>query len=170
MTRSDVQPLAGRRLALLTVLLGGLTAFGPLSMDLYLPAFPVLAQELHATQAQIQLTLTADVVGLVAGQLILGPLSDAWGRRRLLVGSTAVCALASLLCALAPTAAVLTGWRFVQGFAGGGGVVLARAGAADLATGGAAARPFSLFMTLSGVAPVIAPGLGGLVPVLARGL
>src|SRR4051812_42016879 len=162
MTRSDVQPLAGRRLALLTVLLSGLTAFGPLSMDLYLPAFPVLARELHASQAQIQLTLTADVVGLVAGQLVLGPLSDAWGRRRLLVGSTAVCALASLLCALAPSAAVLTGWRFVQGFAGGGGIVLARAVAADLTTGVAAARLFSLFMTLSSVAPIIAPVLGGL--------
>src|SRR3954447_18750936 len=97
------RPARASRLPVLVVLLGGLTAFGPLSMDLYLPAFPVLAQELHATQAQIQLTLTADVVGLVAGQLILGPLSDAWGRRRLLVGSTVVCALASLLCALAPS-------------------------------------------------------------------
>jgi DHA1 family bicyclomycin/chloramphenicol resistance-like MFS transporter len=146
----------------LTVLLGGLTAFGPLSMDLYLPAFPALAEGLHATQAQVQLTLTADVLGLVAGQLVLGPLSDAWGRRRLLIGSTVVCAVASLLCALAPSAAVLTGWRFVQGFAGGGGIVLARAVASDLTTGVAAARLFSLFMTLSSLAPIIAPVLGGL--------
>src|SRR4051794_35275872 len=161
MTTTAARPLVGRRLVVLTVLLSGLTAFGPLSMDLYLPAFPVLARELHASQAQIQLTLTADVVGLVAGQLVLGPLSDAWGRRRLLVGSTAVCALASLLCALAPSAAVLTGWRFVQGFAGGGGIVLARAVAADLTTGVAAARLFSLFMTLSSVAPIAAPVAGG---------
>src|SRR3954454_14224377 len=126
---SDIldRPLAGRRLAGYTLLLGGLTAFGPLSMDLYLPAFPTLARDLTATQAQVQLTLTADVLGLVVGQLILGPLSDSWGRRRLLLGSTAVCAIASLLCALAPSVAALTAWRFVQGFAGGGGIVLARA-------------------------------------------
>ena len=66
---------------MLTVLLGGFTAFGPLSMDLYLPAFPQLAADLGASQAAVQLTLTADVIGLVAGQLVLGPLSDARGRR-----------------------------------------------------------------------------------------
>lgn len=154
-------PLDARRMTALIVLLGGLTAFGPLSMDLYLPAFPVLARDLHAGQTQVQLTLTADVIGLVAGQLVLGPLSDAWGRRRLLLGATLVCALASLLCALAPSAAVLTVWRFVQGFSGGGGIVLARAVAADLTSGVAAARLFSLFMTLSSVAPIVAPVLGG---------
>src|SRR5690349_4868459 len=90
--------LLGRRLALLTVLLGGFTAFGPLSMDLYLPAFPQLADDLGASQAAVQLTLTADVIGIVVGQLILGPMSDAWGRRRLLLASTLVCAIASVLC------------------------------------------------------------------------
>ena len=99
--------LAGRRLAVLTLLLGGFTAFGPLSMDLYLPAFPQLAADLGASQAAVQLTLTADVIGLVVGQLVLGPLSDARGRRRLLIGSTLVCAVASALCALAPSAALL---------------------------------------------------------------
>ena len=159
---SPVQkPVAGQRMAALIVVLGGLTAFGPLSMDLYLPAFPVLAGDLHASQAQVQLTLTADVAGLVAGQLVLGPLSDAWGRRRLLLGATVVCAVASLLCALAPSAAVLTAWRFVQGFSGGGGIVLARAVASDLTSGVAAARLFSLFMTLSSIAPIIAPVIGG---------
>src|SRR3954464_12331955 len=153
--------VAGRRFAVLTVLLSGFTAFGPLSMDLYLPAFPNLAGDLGASQAAVQLTLTADVIGLVAGQLVLGPLSDARGRRRLLVGSALVCAVASLLCALAPSAAVLAAWRFVQGFSGGGGIVLARAVAADLTSGVAAARLFSLFMTLSSVAPIIAPVLGG---------
>src|SRR3954464_4709540 len=161
MSIRETEPIVGRRLATLTLLLGGLTAFGPLSMDLYLPAFPLLAADLHATQAQVQLTLTADVIGLVAGQLVLGPLSDARGRRRLLVGSALVCAVASLLCALAPSAAVLAAWRFVQGFSGGGGIVLARAVAADLTSGVAAARLFSLFMTLSSLAPIIAPVLGG---------
>jgi MFS transporter, DHA1 family, multidrug resistance protein len=161
MTIRAPESIAGRRLAVVTVLLGGLTAFGPLSMDLYLPAFPQLAADLHATEAQVQLTLTADVLGLVVGQLVLGPLSDAWGRRSLLFGSTAVCAIASLLCALAPSVAALTAWRFVQGFAGGGGIVLARAVAADLTSGVAAARLFSLFMTLSSVAPIAAPVAGG---------
>jgi DHA1 family bicyclomycin/chloramphenicol resistance-like MFS transporter len=153
--------LTGRRLVLLTVLLGGFTAFGSLSMDLYLPAFPQLADELGASQSAVQLTLTADVIGIVVGQLILGPMSDAWGRRRLLLGSTLVCALASVLCALAPSAGLLVIWRFFQGMAGGGGIVLARAIAADVSSGVAAARLFSLFMTLSSVAPIVAPVLGG---------
>ena len=113
--------LTGRRLVLLTVLLGGFTAFGPLSMDLYLPAFPQLADDLGASQSAVQLTLTADVIGIVVGQLVLGPMSDAWGRRRLLLGSTLVCALASVLCALAPSAGLLVVWRFFQGASGGGG-------------------------------------------------
>jgi DHA1 family bicyclomycin/chloramphenicol resistance-like MFS transporter len=161
MTSPVRDPLSGRNFTALIVVLGGLTAFGPLSMDLYLPAFPVLADELHAGQSQVQLTLTADVIGLVAGQVVLGPLSDAWGRRSLLLGATVVCAVASLLCALAPSAGVLAVWRLVQGFSGGGGIVLARAVAADLTSGVAAARLFSLFMTLSSVAPIIAPVLGG---------
>jgi MFS family permease len=101
------QPILGRRLVLLTVLLGGFTAFGPLSMDLYLPAFPQLADDLGASQAAVQLTLTGDVIGIVIGQLVLGPMSDAWGRRRLLIGSTLVCAVASVLCALSPSATLL---------------------------------------------------------------
>jgi DHA1 family bicyclomycin/chloramphenicol resistance-like MFS transporter len=157
-----VAPILGRRLVLLTVLLGGFTAFGPLSMDLYLPAFPQLAESLGAGQGAVQLTLTADVIGIVVGQLILGPMSDAWGRRRLLLGSTLVCAVASVLCALAPSAGLLVVWRFIQGASGGGGIVLARAIAADIASGVAAARLFSLFMTLSSVAPILAPVLGGL--------
>src|SRR3954453_8289261 len=123
MSIRESEPLAGRRLATLTLLLGGLTAFGPLSMDLYLPAFPLLAADLHATQAQVQVPLAAGVFGLGAGQLVLGPLSDAWGRRRLLVGSTLVCAVASLLCALAPSAGVPAARRFGQGVSGGGRLV-----------------------------------------------
>jgi MFS transporter, DHA1 family, multidrug resistance protein len=163
MTASPTQLLAGRRLVVLTTILGGFTAFGPLSMDLYLPAFPDLADDLGASQAAVQWTLTADVIGLVFGQLVLGPLSDARGRRGLLIGSTLVCAIASLLCALAPSAAALAGWRFLQGASGGGGIVLARAIAADLTSGVAAARLFSLFMTVSSVAPIAAPVLGGVI-------
>lgn len=164
MTNADTEsrlPLAGRRLAVLTIVLGGLTAFGPLSMDLYLPAFPHLAEAFGASEAAVQLTLTADVVGIVVGQLVLGPLSDARGRRRLLLASSLVCAVASLLCALAPSISWLVAWRFLQGASGGGGIVLARAIAADVASGIAAARLFSLFMTVSSVAPIVAPVIGG---------
>lgn len=143
-------------------MLAAFTAFGPLSMDLYLPAFPAIAAGLHASPAAVQLTLTADVLGLVLGQLVLGALSDARGRRGLLIGSTAVCAVTSLLCALSPSVGVLTVWRFLQGASGGGGIVLARAVAADITSGIAAARLFSLFITLSSVAPIAAPILGGL--------
>lgn len=145
--------MAQRRLALVTVLLAGFAAFGPLSMDLYLPAFPHLATDLGTSAAGVQLTLTADVIGPVVGQLVAGPLSDAWGRHRLLVGTTVVCALASELCALASSAPGLTGWRFVQGATGGAGIAIGRAVAADLTSGVAAARLFSLFMSLSSVAP-----------------
>jgi MFS transporter, DHA1 family, multidrug resistance protein len=157
----SVSTPTGRRLVALTVLLGGFTAVGPLSMDLYLPAFPQLAADLHASEAAVQLTLTADVIGLVVGQLVLGPPSDARGRRGLLVGSTLLCAVASALCALAPSVGWLSLWRFLQGASGGGGIVLARAVAADLTAGVAAARLFSLFMTVSSVAPIAAPVLGG---------
>src|SRR6476620_11273096 len=133
---------------------------------LVLLAFPLLGHDLGATDAVVQLTLTADVIGIVVGQLVLGPMSDAWGRRRLLLGSTLVCALASLLCALAPSAGLLVVWRFVQGASGGGGIVLARAIASDVTSGVAAARLFSLFMTLSSVAPIVAPVLGGFMLVL----
>lgn len=160
-TSTQRSALPGRRMAVLTLLLGGFTAFGPLSMDLYLPAFPTLAEDLGASAGQVQLTLTADVVGLVVGQMVLGPLSDARGRRWVLLVSTAVCAVSSVLCALAPSAGVLSAWRFVQGVSGGGGIVIARAVAADLTTGVEAARLFSLFMTLSSVAPIAAPVTGG---------
>ena len=101
--RDIQQAFTGRRLAVLTVLLGGFTAFGPLSMDLYLPAFPQLAADLGASQAAVQLTLTADVIGLVVGPARAGAAVGRPGRRRLLIGSTLVCAVASVLCALAPS-------------------------------------------------------------------
>lgn len=148
-------------MATLALLLGGLNAFGPLSMDMYLAAFPELAQDLDISSAAVQLTLAADVVGLVVGQLIIGPLSDAHGRRRLLVGSTFLCAASSLLCAASWSIGLLLVARFIQGLSGGGGIVLARAVASDVAAGVEAARLFSSFMTVSNVAPIVAPIIGG---------
>src|ERR1700712_207296 len=113
--------------AILVLLLGGLTALGPFTIDAYLPAFPRIAADLGSSPGAIQLTLTAALAGLALGQLVVGPLSDRWGRRRpLLVGGVAYTS-ASLACAVAPTAGVLTGLRLVQGLAGAAGVGIARA-------------------------------------------
>ncbi|MFI7215178.1 multidrug effflux MFS transporter [Micromonospora maritima] len=147
----------------LLVLLGTLTAIGPLSLDMYLPAFPAMTRELGADQAGIQLSLTTCLVGLALGQLVTGPLSDRWGRRRpVLVGVVAYAVLA-LACAAAPSAPLLAAARFVQGVAGGMGVVVARAVVRDLYSGRDAAKYFSRLTLVFGVAPVAAPSVGSLV-------
>ncbi|MGK5741689.1 multidrug effflux MFS transporter [Micromonospora sp. URMC 103] len=144
-------------------LLGLLTAFGPLSLDMYLPAFPEMTRDLGADQAQIQLSLTTCLIGMALGQLVTGPLSDRWGRRRPVLAGVAAYALLSLVCAIAPNAPALAGARFAQGFAGGMGVVVARAVVRDLHSGRAAAKYFSRLTLVFGVAPVAAPGVGSLV-------
>ncbi len=144
-----------------TVVLAALTAITPLATDMYLPAFPRMATDLGTTASAIQLTLTAFMIGLALGQLVIGPLSDQRGRRGLLLTGTVVCAVAGLVCALAPSIGVLVAARFVQGFGGAAGVVLARAVVADRASGVAAARLFGLMMMIQGVAPVLAPLVGG---------
>ncbi|MCX4471207.1 multidrug effflux MFS transporter [Micromonospora sp. NBC_01655] len=147
----------------LLVLLGALTAVGPLSLDMYLPAFPAMTDELGASQAQIQLSLTTCLIGLALGQLVTGPLSDRWGRRRPVLVGLVGYALLALVCAVAPNAGTLAAARFVQGFAGGTGVVVARAIVRDLYAGRAAAKYFSRLTLVFGVAPVAAPGVGSLV-------
>ena len=144
----------------LVVILGSLTAFAPMSIDLYLPAFPELTRHFRVSQASVQLTLTACVVGFVLGHLLAGPCSDAMGRRRPLLIGLAVYVAASVGCALAPSAAILTGLRLVQGLAGAAGLVIARAVVRDLYSGIALARFFSLLMVVTGLAPVLAPLIG----------
>lgn len=148
--------------SLLTVLiLGSLTALAPLSIDMYIPALPTVTTALHSENAQVQLTLTACLAGLAVGQLVIGPMSDSWGRRRPLLIGMSVYVLASLACALAPNAPVLIGTRLLQGLSGAAGVVIARAVVRDLFNGVAAARFFSSLMLVSGVAPIAAPVIGG---------
>jgi DHA1 family bicyclomycin/chloramphenicol resistance-like MFS transporter len=143
------------------VVLGMLSTFGPLSLDLYLPALPQLADELASSPSAAQLTITACLVGLAAGQLVAGPLSDRYGRRRpLLVGLGAYLA-ASAACALAPSVGVLVLLRLVQGLAGAAGLVIARAVARDLYSGRVLVVFFSRLTLVSGLAPVVAPVLGG---------
>ncbi len=145
----------------LVVALGALTAFGPLSLDMYLPGLPQLAGDLGSSAATAQLTLTACMLGLAAGQLLAGPLSDARGRRRPLLIGLALYALASALCALAPSIWALLPLRFLQGAAGAAGIVIARAVVRDLHEGEAAARFFALLVLVNGLAPIVAPIAGG---------
>src|SRR5215212_411713 len=146
--------------ALHVLILGGLSAIGPLSTDMYLPALPALSHELPSTVSQAQLTLSAGILGLSLGQVLAGPSSDALGRRRpLLIGLVAF-ALASLLCIIAPSVEVLTVLRFVQGVAGAAGIAIGLAIVSDMYAGSVQARVFSLLMLVSGLAPIIAPVIG----------
>jgi DHA1 family bicyclomycin/chloramphenicol resistance-like MFS transporter len=146
---------------LLILALGCLSALGPLSLDLNLPALPEIASDLDASQALGQITMSACLVGLALGQLIVGPLSDRRGRRLpLLVGMAAYAGL-SMLCAVAPSISALIVLRTAQGFAGAVGIVLARAIVRDLFDGPEVARTLSLLMLVSGTAPLVAPILGG---------
>jgi DHA1 family bicyclomycin/chloramphenicol resistance-like MFS transporter len=138
-----------------------LTAIAPLSTDMYVPAFPDVARDLDASATQVQLTLTTFFVGMAAGQLIGGPVSDQRGRRRPLLVSTVVMLAASVACALAPSIAMMALARFVQGFAGGWAMVIGRAVIVDLASGSQLVRALNLVQGVGGIAPILAPVLGG---------
>ncbi len=154
--------VAARRAGfLVTLVLGGLTALPPLSMDMYLPALPAVTESLGAPAATIQLTLTACIGGMAFGQLVVGPMSDRWGRRRPLLIGMIVYVVATAICAFAPTAELLIAFRLLQGLAGAAGIVIARAVVRDLYDGVDMARFFSTLMLISGVAPIIAPLIGG---------
>ena len=145
----------------LIVLLGSIVAIGPLSIDTYLPAFPSMARALDASASSVQLTLTACLAGLAIGQLVAGSLSDRLGRRRPILAGLSAYVAVSLLCAVAPDVLTLTVLRFLQGFAGAAGMVVAQAVVRDLHSGTAAVRLFSSLMLIIGVAPILAPVLGG---------
>src|SRR5512133_2809712 len=145
----------------LVLLLGALSAFGPLSMDMYLPGLPSMASDLSAPAWAAQLTITTSMLGLAGGQLVAGPISDALGRRRPLLAGVAAYAAASVLCAAAPTIWLLLAFRLVQGLAGAAGIVIARAIVRDLHEGIEAARMFAMLVLVGGLAPILAPLIGG---------
>ena len=147
--------------ARLVIVLGSVNAIGPLSIDMYLPAFPEITRALDTSASSVQLTLTACVAGLALGQLVMGPLSDRLGRRLPLIAAMATYSVASLLCATASSVEMLIGLRFVQGLAGAGGLVISRAVVRDLYSGAAAVRLFSSLMLVTGLAPILAPLAGG---------
>jgi MFS transporter, DHA1 family, multidrug resistance protein len=145
----------------LVIVLGAVNAIGPLSIDTYLPAFPAIAREFDTGASHVQLTLTACLLGLAFGQLLLGPMSDRFGRRVPLIAALLTYAAASLLCATASSVGALIALRFVQGLAGAGGLVISRAVVRDLHTGAAAVRLFASLMLVTGLAPILAPIAGG---------
>lgn len=149
------------RLGKLTFMLGSLTALGPLSIDMYLPSFPAIARDLTASPAQVQLTLAVFFVALGIGQAFYGPLSDRFGRRRPLCFGLALYVLASAGCALARSIDALVAWRFAQALGGCAGMVIARAVVRDRFDEREAARFFSLLILVTGLAPILAPSIGG---------
>ncbi|MEV6350115.1 multidrug effflux MFS transporter [Actinoplanes sp. NPDC051851] len=151
------------RTGLLITVLAGLTAVAPLATDMYVPAFPEMTGSLGATSSGIQLSMTAFLIGLVIGQLVIGPISDGHGRRRLLLGGSALFAVFSLLCAVAPTIQVLTVARLLEGLTGAAGMVIARAVLTDRFHGADVARHFAVLSMIIGVAPVAAPVIGGFI-------
>jgi DHA1 family bicyclomycin/chloramphenicol resistance-like MFS transporter len=157
MHRAPSLPSHGR----LVVILGALSAFGPISMDMYLPGLPDMARDLSAPAWAAQLTITMSMLGLAGGQIVAGPISDALGRRGPLLAGLAAYLVTSLLCAVSPNIWVLLSFRLIQGAAGAAGIVIARAIVRDLQSGVAAARFFSLLMIVTSLAPIIAPLVGG---------
>jgi DHA1 family bicyclomycin/chloramphenicol resistance-like MFS transporter len=145
----------------MALLLGAFVAIGPLTIDMYLPALPTIATQLETTSAAVQLTLTGTLVGLALGQLVLGPVSDALGRKRPLLAGTALHVLASLLVLVAPNLAVLGALRVLQGVGTAAGAVIAIAIVRDLYDGRAAATMLSRLFLVLGAAPVLAPTIGG---------
>lgn len=155
-----------RHLAGWIVLMGALTAIGPLSIDMYLPAFPAIAQDFDAT-GRVELTLASFFTGLALGQLFYGPLSDRFGRKPPLYAGLALYVLASAGAALAGNLGALVAWRFLQGLGGCAGMVIARAVVRDRCAPAEAAQAFSMLMLVMGIAPILAPLLGSLVITVA---
>ncbi|MGG5823183.1 multidrug effflux MFS transporter [Falsiroseomonas sp. HW251] len=145
----------------LPLLLGFLTAVGPISTDMYLPAFPAIEAELGTARGSVEITLSAWFVGLAVGQLVQGTLADRLGRRTPLLVGTALYTVASIGCALAQDMVTLSAWRCAAAFGGAASAVIPRAMVRDLADGLAAATLMSRLMLVMGAAPILAPTLGG---------
>jgi DHA1 family bicyclomycin/chloramphenicol resistance-like MFS transporter len=155
---NDFSP--GRRMAVVGIL-GALGTIAPFSIDLYLPALPALGADLGATQQQVAVTITMFFLGLAFGQVQAGSLSDTHGRRRPLLAGLLLFTVASVLCAVAPNVQVLMAARFLQGLGGAAGMAISNASVTDYARGREAARLLSRLAMIGGVAPVVAPLIGG---------
>jgi DHA1 family bicyclomycin/chloramphenicol resistance-like MFS transporter len=147
----------------LILILGVLTAFGPMSIDMYLPSLPAMAEDLKAPISGVQMTLSSFFIGMGLGQMFFGPLSDRFGRRPLLLVGIVLYIITSALCALSSGIEALIGLRFLQALGGSAASVLARAMVRDFFSGDEAARVMSLIMLVMGAAPLLAPFIGGYV-------
>lgn len=145
----------------LTVFLGVMSAMAPLSTDMYLPALPELSSDFGITASVTQLTLTMTMIGMATGQMIMGPVSDRCGRKGPLLAGMVVFALTALGCATVPDIRAFLVLRFLMGFAGASGIVIARAIARDVAEGVELTRFFAILMMVNGLAPILAPVIGG---------
>jgi DHA1 family bicyclomycin/chloramphenicol resistance-like MFS transporter len=144
----------------LVVVIGGLSVFGPLCIDMYLPALPRISNDLQASTSSVQVTLTMCLIGIALGQLVIGPISDREGRRKpLLIGLSAF-VVSSLVCSVVSDVYLLDVSRFVEGAGGAAGIVIARALVRDLFEGVRAARFFSTLMLMTGLGPILAPQIG----------
>ncbi|MBV4493138.1 multidrug effflux MFS transporter [Pseudomonas oryzicola] len=151
----------------MVLILGALSAFGPLAIDFYLPAFPAMAQAFATDEKHVQTTLAVYFLGLSIGQLAYGPVADRFGRRKPLMFGVTLFTLASLACAYAPNLETLVLARFVQALGGCAGMVLSRAIVSDKCDPVASAKVFSQLMLVMGLAPILAPMLGGVLVNLA---
>lgn len=149
-------------------ILGCLAGMAPLCTDLYLPALPQMTTNLNTSASLVQLSLTATLIGIALGQIFVGPNSDIYGRKKPLILSLAIFIITSFLCSFATSIGALILFRFIQGLAGSGGIVLSRAIACDLYTGKELTKLFSLLMLINGIAPILAPVIGGQILALSN--
>jgi DHA1 family bicyclomycin/chloramphenicol resistance-like MFS transporter len=161
---AGVQPVVGRRG--LAVMLGGLSLLGPLSIDAYLPAFADIQRDFQASTADLQLTLTGYLLAFSCMSLMHGPLSDAFGRRRVILSALSAFGLAALGCTLSPSVGWLTAFRVMQGMSAGVGTVVGRAIIRDCFEGAAATRLLALVSMIFSLSPALAPVFGGWVVTL----
>lgn len=149
--------------AALIILLGTLSAFGPLSMDMYLPSLPLIEKQMQTSASLTQMSITTCLIGLALGQLLIGPYSDKHGRKKPLIAGLIVFTIISFLCSFVTSIWLLIGLRFIQGLSGAAGLVISRAIARDLYQGNKLTKFFSLLMAVNGVFPILSPIFGGMV-------
>lgn len=149
--------------AALIILLGILSAFGPLSMDMYLPSLPLIEKQMQTSASLTQMSITTCLIGLALGQLLIGPYSDKHGRKKPLIAGLIVFTIISFLCSFVTSIWLLIGLRFIQGLSGAAGLVISRAIARDLYQGNELTKFFSLLMAVNGIFPILSPIFGGIV-------
>jgi DHA1 family bicyclomycin/chloramphenicol resistance-like MFS transporter len=160
--QTDSSPFQGKRLPGWLILMAALTAMGALSIDMYLPSFSFIAKDLGVASNTIQLTLSTFLIGLALGQMFYGPISDRFGRKPPLYFGICLYVVSSIGCTFAPNIETLLVLRFFQGLGGSSGMVIPRAVVRDKMGADGAARAFSMLMLVFGLAPILAPFIGGL--------